>query len=68
MRKLIMALALASTPAMAASDIVMHRAPGCGCCEKWAARVKQAFGRNVRVIEDTNRADHVGHDDGSHWA
>ena len=40
MKKLILALALASTPALAATDIVMHRDPGCGCCEKWAAQVR----------------------------
>lgn len=49
-------LALFATAATAASDIVMHRDPGCGCCEKWAAQVKAAFGRNVRVIDDANRA------------
>lgn len=37
MRKMIYALALLATPALAATDIVMHRDPGCGCCEKWAA-------------------------------
>lgn len=56
MRKLILALALISTPALAATDIIMHRDPGCGCCEKWAAQVKRAFGRNVRVVDDANRA------------
>ena len=33
----------------------MHRDPGCGCCEQWAARVRQAFGRNVRIVDDANR-------------
>ena len=42
--------------ASAASDIAMHRDPGCGCCEKWAAQVRQQFGRNVRIIDDANRA------------
>ena len=49
-------LALFATAATAASDIVMHRDPGCGCCEKWAMQVKAAFGRKVRVIDDANRA------------
>jgi hypothetical protein len=35
---------------------VMHRDPGCGCCEKWAAQVKAALGRTIRVIDDANRA------------
>lgn len=45
-------------PAMAsaAADIAMHRDPGCGCCEKWAAQVRQQFGRKVQVIDDANRA------------
>lgn len=41
--------------ALAASDITMNRDPGCGCCGKWAAQVRQQFGRNVRVIDDANR-------------
>ncbi|MCU6453303.1 DUF411 domain-containing protein [Sphingomonas sp. A2-49] len=42
--------------ASAAADIAMHRDPGCGCCEKWAAQVRQQFGRKVQVIDDANRA------------
>ncbi len=55
MKKLILTLALLSTPAMAANDIVMHRDPGCGCCEKWAAEVRQKFGRAVKIVDDANR-------------
>jgi len=40
----------------AAADITMHRDPGCGCCEKWATQVRHQFGRNVRIIDDANRA------------
>jgi hypothetical protein len=49
---------LLTIPAMssAAADIAMHRDPGCGCCEKWAARVRQQFHRKVRIIDDANRA------------
>ena len=36
--------------ASAAADIAMHRDPGCGCCEKWAAQVRQQFGRKVQII------------------
>jgi hypothetical protein len=53
-----MAAALLLTiPAMAsaAADIAMHRDPGCGCCEKWAAQVRQQFGRKVQIIDDANR-------------
>lgn len=55
MKKLALALALIATPALAAAEAVMHRDPGCGCCEKWAAQVRKAFGRNVKVIDDANR-------------
>ncbi len=56
MKKLVLALALLSTSALAATDIVMHRDPGCGCCEKWAAQVRQQFGRKVKMVDDANRA------------
>ncbi len=39
----------------AATPIVMHRDPGCGCCAKWAAQVQQQLGRQVRVVDDSNR-------------
>lgn len=42
--------------AMAASDIVVHRDPGCGCCEQWAAQVHRQFGRRVTMIDDQRRA------------
>ena len=55
MRKFFLAIALVATPALAASEAVMHRDPGCGCCEKWVAQVRKAFGRSVKVIDDANR-------------
>ena len=56
-RTLALALAL-GTPAvaMAAGPIVVHRDPGCGCCEQWARQVKAGFDRQVRMIDDPNRA------------
>jgi hypothetical protein len=54
-KKFLLAVFLSSTPAVAATDILMHRDPGCGCCEKWAAQVRAAFGRAVKVIDDANR-------------
>lgn len=42
--------------ALAAADIAMHRDPGCGCCEKWAAQVRQQFGRKVQIVDDANRS------------
>lgn len=56
MRKYLLALALVAAPAMAAGDIVMHRDPGCGCCEAWAAQVAKAFGQSVKIVDDANRA------------
>ncbi len=56
MKKLVLALALFSTSAMAATDVVVHRDPGCGCCEKWAAMLKTQLGRSVWLLDDTNRA------------
>jgi hypothetical protein len=52
-----MAVLLMAIPAtaMAAADIAMHRDPGCGCCEKWAAQVRQQFGRKVQIIDDADR-------------
>ncbi len=47
-----------STPviAMASGPIVVHRDPGCGCCEQWARQVQAQFGREVRMIDDPKRA------------
>ncbi len=55
-KKLALGLALISSSAMAASDIVMHRDPGCGCCEKWAEQVRSAFGRKVQIVDDSKRS------------
>ncbi|OWQ90207.1 DUF411 domain-containing protein [Sphingopyxis witflariensis] len=49
-------LLLVPASALAAADIAMYRDPGCGCCEKWAAQVRQQFDRKVRIIDDPNRA------------
>jgi hypothetical protein len=56
MKIIALALALLSTSALAAGDIVMHRDPGCGCCEKWAAQVREKFGRTVKVVNDADRS------------
>ena len=55
MKNWVLALALIATPALSASEAVMHRDPGCGCCVQWAAQVRKAFGRSVRVVDDANR-------------
>lgn len=41
--------------AFAATDIVVHRDPGCGCCEKWAGQVRKQFGRKVVIVDDVSR-------------
>ena len=46
-------LSVAST---ATVPIVMHRDPGCGCCEQWAAQVRQQFGRHVTIVDDRQRS------------
>lgn len=51
------AIALAiPAAAMAASPIVIHRDPGCGCCEQWARQVKAQFKRPVRMVDNADRA------------
>lgn len=51
-------MSLVAVPAVAASaaDIVMRRDPGCGCCEKWADQARRQLGRNVRTVDDPDRA------------
>lgn len=56
MRKYLLALALYAAPALAAGNIVMHRDPGCGCCEAWAAQVAKTFGQSVKIVDEPNRA------------
>lgn len=54
-RPLVAALLIAiPATASAAADITMHHDPDCGCCEKWAAQVRQQFGRKVQIIDDAN--------------
>ena len=55
LRGALAALLIAVPAAVSAADIAMHRDPGCGCCEKWAAQVRQQFGRNVQIIDDAHR-------------
>ena len=55
MKKMVLALALVATPALAAAEAVMHRDPGCGCCTKWAAQVRKAFGQSVKIVDNNNR-------------
>jgi hypothetical protein len=50
----VLALALPAT-ALTAQQIAVHRDPGCGCCEQWAAQVRAQFGRQVRMTDDANR-------------
>ena len=52
---LVAAAMMMPAAALAANSIAMHRDPGCGCCEKWAAQVRQQFGRKVQIIDDDRR-------------
>lgn len=51
-----LAAMLLTTAANAATPILMHRDPGCGCCEKWAAQVHTQFKRPVTIIDNRSRA------------
>ncbi|WP_253344489.1 DUF411 domain-containing protein [Sphingobium sp. OAS761] len=44
-----------ATGANAVGPIIVHRDPGCGCCEKWAAQVRAQFGKRVTIIDDHQR-------------
>lgn len=55
MKNFVLAVLLAASATAASAEIVMHRDPGCGCCMKWAAQVKAAFGDRVRVVDDAAR-------------
>lgn len=57
-RFLVLAGLLVAIPGagLAAGPIVIHRDPGCGCCEKWAEQAGQALQRPVRMLDDGNRA------------
>ncbi|MDF0544137.1 DUF411 domain-containing protein [Sphingobium sp. H39-3-25] len=52
------ALLCLATPgvALGASDVVVHRDPGCGCCEKWARAVQAKLGRKVVMRDDGARS------------
>ncbi|SNS26844.1 Uncharacterized conserved protein [Sphingomonas laterariae] len=56
--KFLAALLLIAAPAtaIAANEILVHRDPGCGCCGKWAAQVREQFGRRVAMVDDQRRA------------
>lgn len=41
--------------ALAAGDALVHRDPGCGCCEKWAQMIRDRLGRKVVMREDPSR-------------
>jgi len=42
--------------AFAAGDIIVHRDPGCSCCEKWAQMVEAKLGRKVVMKDDPSRS------------
>lgn len=50
----VLAACLMASPLFA--EIVVHRDPGCGCCEKWAAQVRTQFKDKLRLIDDSQRA------------
>ena len=50
----LLAAYLIASPAFA--EIVVHRDPGCGCCEKWAAQLRAQFKDKVTLVDDAQRA------------
>jgi hypothetical protein len=48
-------LILLPAAASIAGDIAVHRDPGCGCCEKWVAMLRDQFKRPVAMIEEKKR-------------
>jgi len=42
--------------ALASGDILVHRDPGCGCCEKWVQLIEKRLGRKVVIRDDSSRA------------
>jgi hypothetical protein len=56
MVRLIAAAAALLVPAAAvAAEALVHRDPGCGCCEQWVKQVRARFGRAVRIVDDPAR-------------
>lgn len=55
-RLVVAAAALLASGSAVAADVLMHRDPGCGCCEKWVRQVQAAFRHSVRTIDDPQRA------------
>src|SRR3546814_20845549 len=57
--RLFVALLFLAIPgvAIAASDIVVHRVPGRGCCEKWEPAVRAKLGRKVVIRADGSRSE-----------
>ena len=51
---LLLGIAIPGT-AIAQNPIVMHRDPGCGCCEQWVRQVETGFKREVRTVDDPRR-------------
>jgi hypothetical protein len=51
-----LAAVFVATAANAATPILMHRDPGCGCCAKWAEQVRAEFKRRVTVTRRLNSA------------
>jgi hypothetical protein len=48
-------IAAFSVASAEAAPIIMHRDPGCGCCEQWAAQVRRQFGQSVNIVDDQQR-------------
>lgn len=52
----LLATLAACTSAAQAAPLVMHRDPGCGCCEKWAAHIKGKMQQDVQTRDTQDMA------------
>lgn len=59
LRMIVAAFALAvPAAATAAGQAIVHRDPGCGCgcCTAWAKQLETQLKREVRILDDRDRA------------
>ncbi|NDR57856.1 DUF411 domain-containing protein [Aliiruegeria sabulilitoris] len=55
-KRMLAALMLIATPAMAAETVTVYRDPSCGCCELWADHMADR-GYDVKIVDDTDVAE-----------
>lgn len=56
LKTLLLFTGLIVAPAVTAAGMVMHRDPGCPCCTKWAQQASRALVREVKIVDNADRA------------